>query len=199
MFEAIFFKCYKSLIKRNHGGKTPGELLKLPYLSYFVAPHTPILMKDFIPKIQISSDFLTQRIANGQFACVYKVEFYSKPAAAKLLFSSNPSTFENGPTSPFETNTFKEIESKNKFFNELSMLYRCNHPNILRFNAFAETAHGPVIISEYIEKPLSYFIDKKLPLSAIISIGIDIIGAISYLHSMFVSLSLLRYCFSFLG
>src|SRR3990167_3443298 len=192
MFEGIFYKCYKCLIIRNHGGKTPGELLKSSYLSYFVAPHFPILMKDFIPKIQVPPDFLTTHIADGIYANVYKVEFHSKPVAVKLLSSFNTTMHQNGSScsfaSPFDSN-MEEINSRNKFFNELSMLHRCNHPSILRFTAFSETAHGLVIISEYIPETLHSFIRKKLPLSAIISIGIDIINALSYLHSTFVSSS----------
>src|SRR3990167_2517352 len=125
-------------------------------------------------------------------ANVYKVEFNSKPVAVKLLSSFNTTMHQNGSSSsfasPFDSN-MEEINSRNKFFNELSMLHRCNHPNILRFTAFSETAHGLVIISEYIPETLHSFIRKKLPLSAIISIGIDIINALSYLHSTFVSSS----------
>jgi len=104
-------------------------------------------------------------LGKGSFGEVRKVYWRKTPAAAKVAYDDVP------------------LEKRQLLLRELELMVRCRHPNIVQFLGFVETPF--IIVMEHV--PMgdlrSYWKSRRVSVGHKMSISVDVLRALAYLHN----------------
>ena len=114
---------------------------------------------------------LNHSLGYGSFGTVYKASYQGTPAAAKYLYH---------PVQDYES-----------FKHTLETLQGLTHPNLVAYRAAAmcpspQSRRGPILVMELMERNLTQFLkeaEHDIPIHLQVSLCLDVIFALAYLHS----------------
>ncbi|KAG6547115.1 hypothetical protein Mapa_011367 [Marchantia paleacea] len=167
----------RSAVGGAAGGDREVDVRRVPsWTQYFEAPGEPqAVTPEKKHMVDLSQLFMGQKFASGTYSRLYRGQYKQKEVAVKVV------------KQPDEDDVIAERLDR-QFVQEVSLLSRLHHKNIVEFVAAMRRPPVFCIIMEYLPGgSLRAFLHKNqpngLPLSQVLDFAIDIAQGMDYLHS----------------